>query len=187
MADIHPEKTLESGSDDYGSQREEIFERPTGWKGIYYHPYFQVSMLGFVCFMCPGMFNALGGIGGGGQVNTTAQSNASTATYATFAFFAFFSGSVSLFHVMRAITDPPQNDQQCAWTSTNPVPRNTRILPVYCLVPVRTLRCNHNRYKHSLIYSLGWIIFTLMHTTSSSSRVLFLDVVQGCYGPHKVV
>ncbi|KAH0839630.1 major facilitator superfamily domain-containing protein [Lanmaoa asiatica] len=95
MADILPEKTLESGSEDSGSQRQEIFERPTGLKGIYYHPYFQVSMLGFVCFMCPGMFNALGGIGGGGQVNTTAQANASTATYATFAFFAFFSGTIN--------------------------------------------------------------------------------------------
>jgi len=52
-------------------------------------------MLGFVCFMCPGMFNALGGIGGGGQVNTLAQDNASTATYATFAFFAFFSGTIN--------------------------------------------------------------------------------------------
>lgn len=100
MADILPEKTLETGSDDSGSQREEIFERPTGLKGIYYHPYFQVSMLGFVCFMCPGMFNALGGIGGGGKVTATAQDNASTATYATFAFFAFFSGLVSPLHMM---------------------------------------------------------------------------------------
>ena len=102
MADILPEKALESGSEDSGSQREEIFERPTGLKGIYYHPYFQVTMLGFVCFMCPGMFNALGGIGGGGQVNTTAQSNAATATYSTFAFFAFFSGFVLLFYAMCA-------------------------------------------------------------------------------------
>ncbi|KIJ70444.1 hypothetical protein HYDPIDRAFT_105168 [Hydnomerulius pinastri MD-312] len=96
MADILAEKQLESGSsEDSGSQREEIFERPSGWRGIYYHPIFQVSMLGFVCFMCPGMFNALGGIGGGGQVNTTAQANASTATYSTFAFFGFFSGTIN--------------------------------------------------------------------------------------------
>ncbi|KAF8845640.1 MFS general substrate transporter [Paxillus ammoniavirescens] len=97
MTDVVAEK-LESGSNEdsqAGSQREEIFERPKGWRGIYYHPYFQVSMLGFVCFMCPGMFNALGGIGGGGQVTTTAQANASTATYSTFAFFAFFSGTVN--------------------------------------------------------------------------------------------
>ncbi|KAG9317175.1 major facilitator superfamily domain-containing protein [Chiua virens] len=95
MADIIPEKALDSGSDDSGSQRQEIFERPSGLMGIYYHPYFQVSMLGFVCFMCPGMFNALGGIGGGGQVNTTAQANSNTALYAAFAFFAFFSGTVN--------------------------------------------------------------------------------------------
>ncbi|KAF9246914.1 major facilitator superfamily domain-containing protein [Melanogaster broomeanus] len=95
MADVL-EKQLEVGSsEDSGSQRDEIFERPKGWRGIYYHPYSQVTMLGFVCFMCPGMFNALGGIGGGGQVNTTAQSNAGTATYSTFAFFAFFSGTIN--------------------------------------------------------------------------------------------
>lgn len=93
MADTLPGKPLESGSEDSGSQHAEIFERPKGLKGFYYHPIFQVSMLGFVCFMCPGMFNALGGIGGGGKVDPTAQDNASTATYATFAFTAFFSGS----------------------------------------------------------------------------------------------
>ncbi|KIN97720.1 hypothetical protein M404DRAFT_888190 [Pisolithus tinctorius Marx 270] len=45
--------------------------------------------------MCPGMYNALSGLGGGGQVNPTAQANASSALYATFAFFGFFSGTIS--------------------------------------------------------------------------------------------
>jgi len=49
----------------------------------------------FVCFMCPGMFNALTGLGGGGQVNTKDQANANAALYATFAFFGFFSGTIN--------------------------------------------------------------------------------------------
>ena len=79
-------------SQDSGSQQPAISERPTGWRRIYYHPILQVALLGFVCFMCPGMFNALTGLGGGGQVNTKDQANANAALYATFAFFGFFSG-----------------------------------------------------------------------------------------------
>lgn len=78
-----------------GSHQVEIFERPTGWRRFYFHPTIQVVLLGFVCFMCPGMFNALSGLGGGGQVNTATQANATSAVYATFAFFGFFSGTVS--------------------------------------------------------------------------------------------
>ncbi|KAN0087960.1 Major facilitator superfamily domain containing protein [Tylopilus felleus] len=78
-----------------GEQQPAIFERPTGWRAIYYHPTAQVAILGFVCFMCPGMFNALTGLGGGGQLNATVQANANSALYATFAFFGFFSGTVN--------------------------------------------------------------------------------------------
>jgi hypothetical protein len=41
------------------------------------------------------MFNALTGLGGGGQIDATSSANANAALYSTFAFFAFFSGSVS--------------------------------------------------------------------------------------------
>ncbi|KAH0832334.1 MFS general substrate transporter [Lanmaoa asiatica] len=83
-------------SEGSGSQQPPaIFERPTGWRRIYYHPVLQVALLGFVCFMCPGMFNALTGLGGGGQVNPTQAANANAALYATFAFFGFFSGTVN--------------------------------------------------------------------------------------------
>lgn len=51
-------------------------------------------MLGFVCFMCPGMFNALTGLGGGGQISTTVNGNANATLYATFAVAAFFAGCV---------------------------------------------------------------------------------------------
>jgi hypothetical protein len=32
-------------------------------------------MVAFVCFMCPGMFNALGGLGGGGKTDATLADN----------------------------------------------------------------------------------------------------------------
>ncbi|KDQ55000.1 hypothetical protein JAAARDRAFT_196364 [Jaapia argillacea MUCL 33604] len=94
MSDAAHEKGY--GTDDGSSiPQQEILERPTGLKGLYYNPYTQVSMLGLVCFMCPGLFNALTGLGGGGQLDPTTSANANAALYATFAFFAFFAGSVN--------------------------------------------------------------------------------------------
>jgi MFS family permease len=79
--------------------------RPSGWmyKGFkiagkehwYASPIVQLIMVAMVCFLCPGMFNALGGLGGGGQVDAKAQDNASTALYSTFAVVAFFSGTIA--------------------------------------------------------------------------------------------
>jgi hypothetical protein len=38
------------------------------WRTPWYaSPRFQLGMVSFVCFMCPGMFNALSGLGGGGK------------------------------------------------------------------------------------------------------------------------
>ena len=59
---------------------------PTGWKyrgrriaGInipwYASPRIQLGMVAFVCFLCPGMFNALGGMGGGGKTDATLADN----------------------------------------------------------------------------------------------------------------
>ncbi|OQR93747.1 hypothetical protein THRCLA_08358 [Thraustotheca clavata] len=56
--------------------------------------FMQIVILGFVCFGCPGMFNAINGLGGGGQVDSTVSSNSNVALYATFAFFSVFSGSI---------------------------------------------------------------------------------------------
>ncbi|KAG6374041.1 hypothetical protein JVT61DRAFT_4680 [Boletus reticuloceps] len=66
---------------------EECFERPRGLEGKYYHPITQIIMLSFVCFLCPGMFNALTSFGGGGQVNATTSANSTCALDATGAFF----------------------------------------------------------------------------------------------------
>ena len=82
----------------------EVVPRPTGLKGLYYNPTTQIVMLGFVCFMCPGLFNSLNGLGGGGQLNETTSANANSSLYSTFAFFAFFAGyaSPSGLHARRA-------------------------------------------------------------------------------------
>jgi MFS family permease len=79
--------------------------RPAGWqhKGFrifgkeywYASPIVQLLLVSFVCFLCPGMFNALSGLGGGGQVDAKASDDALTALYSTFAVVAFFSGSIA--------------------------------------------------------------------------------------------
>jgi hypothetical protein len=58
MTDIQDKELgYNSGSSDTASfDQQHIFERPTGVKGFYYHPMTQVALLGFVCFMCPGLF-----------------------------------------------------------------------------------------------------------------------------------
>ncbi|KZO99625.1 hypothetical protein CALVIDRAFT_588324 [Calocera viscosa TUFC12733] len=44
-------------------------EAPRASLGSYRNPYVQCVMLGFVCFMCPGLWNAVNGLGGAGQVS----------------------------------------------------------------------------------------------------------------------
>ncbi|OAY59614.1 UNC93-like protein 1 [Manihot esculenta] len=60
----------------------------------YNSPFVQVTLIGFVCFCCPGMFNALSGMGGGGQVDPTAANNANTALYTAFAVFGILGGGI---------------------------------------------------------------------------------------------
>lgn len=59
----------------------------------YASPKIQLGMVAFVCFLCPGMFNALGGMGGGGKTDPTLADNMNTALYSTFAVFGFFGGT----------------------------------------------------------------------------------------------
>lgn len=70
--------------------------RPKGWRyrsvkvgsiqlPWYASPPAQLVLVAFVCFLCPGMFNALGGLGGGGQVKANVADKANTALYSTFA------------------------------------------------------------------------------------------------------
>lgn len=60
----------------------------------YNSPLVQVSLIGLVCFCCPGMFNALSGMGGGGQLDPTAANNANTALYTTFSIFGILGGGI---------------------------------------------------------------------------------------------
>jgi hypothetical protein len=63
MAD-HAEKSSDYNSDvdsrSNSNNEVAIYERPTGLKGLYYHPVTQVAMLGFVCFMGPGKLTSFG-------------------------------------------------------------------------------------------------------------------------------
>ncbi|PNS15793.1 UNC93-like protein [Sphaceloma murrayae] len=79
--------------------------RPAGWKykqinvgGLtlpwYASPPAQLLLVASVCFLCPGMYNALGGMGGGGQIDATAADHANVAVYSTFAVGGFFAGSI---------------------------------------------------------------------------------------------
>jgi MFS family permease len=61
----------------------------------YASPETQLLMVSFVCFLCPGMFNAVSGLGGGGQVNFRDVNNATTALYSTFSVVGFFAGSIA--------------------------------------------------------------------------------------------
>lgn len=72
LAHHYAEESLQPVLDENGEP-----ERPKGWMyksfraGPIYIPWyasprFQLVMVAFVCFMCPGMFNALSGLGGGG-------------------------------------------------------------------------------------------------------------------------
>jgi hypothetical protein len=58
-------------------------------------PETQLILVSFVCFLCPGMYNAVSGLGGGGQVNPTDVNNSNTALYSTFAVVGFFAGSIA--------------------------------------------------------------------------------------------
>lgn len=60
----------------------------------YNSPLVQIILIGLVCFCCPGMFNALSGMGGGGQVDHTASNNSLTALYTTFAIFGILGGAI---------------------------------------------------------------------------------------------
>src|ERR1700760_3999849 len=80
-----------------------VLSRPNSWKyrqfkvgpwtlPCYASPQIQLLIVAFVCFLCPGMFNALTGMGGGGQVDKRPADDANVALYSTFAVVGFFAG-----------------------------------------------------------------------------------------------
>ncbi|KAJ5899505.1 hypothetical protein N7495_004249 [Penicillium taxi] len=76
--------------------------RPNGWmyksivgSSFYYaSPKFQLGMVAFVCFLCPGMFNALSGLGGGGKTDNSLADKMNIALNSTFAVVGFFAGTI---------------------------------------------------------------------------------------------
>lgn len=84
---------------------DEVVQRPSGWmyRGFrlfgkehwYASPSVQLFLVSMVCFLCPGMFNALGGMGGMGLKDLSAAAKANTALYSTFAVVAFFAGTIT--------------------------------------------------------------------------------------------
>lgn len=59
----------------------------------YATPPVQLVIVALVCFMCPGMFNAINGLGGAGQFTAKVSDNANVAVYSTFSVVGFFAGS----------------------------------------------------------------------------------------------
>jgi hypothetical protein len=79
-------------ADDYGGNVSSSIlgahRRPTFWPNFfprYVDPFVQVTLVALVSFFCPGMWNALNGLGGGGLVNAEPANNANVALYSTFA------------------------------------------------------------------------------------------------------
>ncbi|KAG0337528.1 hypothetical protein BG004_007612 [Podila humilis] len=56
-------------------------------------PLAQCLAVGFICFCCPGMFNALNNIGGGG-LSSSVDQNANVAIYTCFAVVGLFAGAI---------------------------------------------------------------------------------------------
>lgn len=61
----------------------------------YASPEFQIVFVAVVCFLCPGMFNAVNGLGAAGLVSAHDINNANTALYSMFAGVGFFAGSIA--------------------------------------------------------------------------------------------
>ncbi|KAA8571415.1 hypothetical protein EYC84_001418 [Monilinia fructicola] len=59
----------------------------------YASPQIQLVLVALVCFLCVGMYNALSGLGGGGQVSAKPADNANSALYSTFSVVGFFAGT----------------------------------------------------------------------------------------------
>ncbi|KAK0373064.1 hypothetical protein CLIM01_09587 [Colletotrichum limetticola] len=57
---------------------------------LYSNPWTQIILISFICFCLPGMYNALTGLGGSGQVDSTVAANATVALLSTTAVASLF-------------------------------------------------------------------------------------------------
>ncbi|EZF34075.1 UNC93-like protein [Trichophyton mentagrophytes] len=91
MASSVPAKSQARQMESGGSES----PKSSKWMDIYSHAWFQVLLISFICFCCPGMYNALTGLGGSGQVDATVAANANVALLsATAATALFFVGPI---------------------------------------------------------------------------------------------
>jgi MFS family permease len=81
---LQPEVIPRSSEDGQYSDTQKIFSR------IRHDPWFQIILVSFISFCNPGMYNALTGMGGSGQVDSTVSANANVATHACTAGAALF-------------------------------------------------------------------------------------------------
>lgn len=61
----------------------------------YASPWSQLVLVSFVCFLCPGMFNAVNGLGAGGSMDPSHVNMANTALNSTFAVVGFCAGTIA--------------------------------------------------------------------------------------------
>ncbi|KAI1122367.1 putative MFS transporter [Nemania abortiva] len=74
-----------------GSQQDIYCQRQSSKLARFYaHPWTQILLISAICFCLPGIYNALSGIGGSGQVDPTVADNANVALHATTAATALF-------------------------------------------------------------------------------------------------
>lgn len=58
-------------------------------------PWTQVTLTGIICFLSPGLFNALSGLGAGGTDDVTTINVGNSVLYACFCLMGFFAGSIN--------------------------------------------------------------------------------------------
>ncbi|KAJ5108164.1 Major facilitator superfamily domain general substrate transporter [Penicillium angulare] len=83
MATVEDERIAGDGAADPEPTRSVMHQ-------VYTHSWFQILLISFICFCCPGMYNALTGLGGSGQVDQTVAANATVALLAATAGTALF-------------------------------------------------------------------------------------------------
>ncbi|ESK91166.1 mfs [Moniliophthora roreri MCA 2997] len=72
-----------------GLQSEVVASR-SGLYNYWRSPTIQILLISFICFCCPGMYNAISGLGGSGQLDSTVAANANVALLASTAASALF-------------------------------------------------------------------------------------------------
>ncbi|CEJ62262.1 Putative UNC93-like protein [Penicillium brasilianum] len=85
---------MENGTRSGDAAGSGVHENEAGKRSVFYqiytHCWFQIILISFICFCCPGMYNALAGLGGSGQVDQTVAANATVALLAATAATALF-------------------------------------------------------------------------------------------------